>query len=367
MPTDFREKVNKLVEPVRDMLLSNLPAKANYKAATSYGLNDQQLQEIAKLMGLIFVAEINLSDFAQAIKDHADVPPPVACGLAAQITKEIFLPLKEFFSDAPALVSSWSQKATPPTHEPKTLEIEEEEKGAPKEEKIAEEIIFQSLEETLAAGRKECLLQKIGDTLLKISDSPEPLQPFVKNWLLDYKQYKGQFPDGDLPLVRLGYLYKSDNGRNLTYNQREALNALLKAYDDKTKLPFSKKSGLILFEKLISRANQTPAPKPISATPAAPPKNIQPPANIPTPPLPLQNKPNYARIVPPSLSPKPQPALPPQPPPPVAPARPAARPQNNPYREQVNFEDLAGPQPPRKPEPKLEGNVVDLKGFRGEL
>lgn len=370
MPLDFREKVKQLPEPVREILLSDLPAEETYKIATSYGISPKDIGKIAQVGGMVFVNDVPLEKFAEAIQKVLNVSEPIAAGLAAQITKAIFLPIKEYFPKAGTLIQTWSQKAALPTQPPQSLNLVQKGIGqttaAPSQTTSESGDILERHVPAMMAEREEIANQLITGSPIKFAESEMLKLPSIKNWLYDYHKYKSQFPDQDIALVRTRYLHENPNTKTLSEQERIILGQVLKSYDERTRLPFSKTTGRLLIEKLISvQTEPAPVSQKITPSPSPPPLSRQVPAQAPPAPVP-----------PPTPTPRPifQPPAPPPPPPPPVSSAPPSPPQPSPapptglptkkdtYREEVAPEDMTGPgQTPQRPAPKLNGNIINLR------
>jgi len=126
MPDDFFSKVDNLPEPVKKLLHSNELAEFVYQINTSYGLSEEKCGLVAGLIGSLIVNDIPLEKFEESLKNEISLPPEIAAGIALNITKNIFLPLKEFFPNAESLISDWQSRANQPTQKPKSLFYPEE-------------------------------------------------------------------------------------------------------------------------------------------------------------------------------------------------------------------------------------------------
>jgi len=356
MPDDFLQKVNLLPQAVKDVIFSNLPASENYKAATSYGINDARLNIIAKIVGLAFVKDIPLEKLPEAFQKNLQAEESVATGLALSITKSIFLPLKAFFTNVESLTIAWSQKAAPPTFPPQSLGIEIEEKPSqmtsqgqaqtPTPEPNTE--YRHTLASALAKNEGALSKQIITANPIKFADSEMLKFPSIKNWLTDYLKYRSNFPDQEYSLIRAKYINDTPNTKGLSEREKLILAQIFRSYDEYTALPFSQKTGQLLIDKLVAPVATPPKQPPADSTPQQERFPAQPTA-APAPPI-QQSSP------PPGALPTGQPAPPSSPPPPQT---------KDTYREQVAPQDLAGPQAAQRPAPKLNGNVINLKDFGG--
>ncbi|OGZ33563.1 MAG: hypothetical protein A2Y98_01350 [Candidatus Portnoybacteria bacterium RBG_19FT_COMBO_36_7] len=364
MPDDFLQKVNLLPQAVKDVIFSNLPASENYKAATSYGINDARLNIIAKIIGLVFVKDVPLEKLPDAFQKNLQVEESIATGLALSITKSVFLPLKDFFTDVESLTIAWSPKAAPPTFPPQSLGIETEEKPTQADAQGQAQVTagpeteyHRTIASALAKNEDALSKQIITTNPIKFADSEMLKFPSVKNWLADYLKYRSNFPDQEYSLIRAKYINDTPNTKGLSEKERLILAQILRSHDEFTALPFSQQTGLLLIDKLELPINAPPKQPP--AAPAPQPATQAPPR------IPVQQSAAPAPIIPTyPATPAPPSALPASQPPKPAAAQtaPPSQPQKqDTYREQVSSQDMAGPQPAPKPVPKLNGNVINLK------
>jgi len=356
MPADFLEKVNTLPEPVKNILFSNGLTEQIYSTTSSYGINEQAQEKIAKLIGLIFVKDFPLERMSEILQRELPVQEGIAAGLSLSLTKTIFLPLKTFFPNAESFIATMTQKAIPPTQPPQTLGVVKEEIQNQKTniEKLQivppepELIVQQTLASALFEREEVLAKQLVTTNPIKFADSEMLKFPSVKNWLTDYLKFRNNFPDQEYSLIRAKYINDTPNTKKLSEKERLILAQIFRSYDEYTALPFSKKTGQLLVNKL--EVPSSAPPKQSTAFPAPQPA-AQAPPRLPAQPTgaPIQQTPAPTSQAPKQL-PTQQPT--PQTPPPQ---------QKDTYREQVAPQDLAGPQAAQRPAPKLNGNIINLK------
>jgi hypothetical protein len=369
MPSDFRDKVHNLPEPVKNALLSNQIAEDMFQITTSYGLKAEQRGDVAKIVGLIFVNDIPLGQFTEVLQKQQSFSEPLAAGLAANITKKIFLLLKDYFRDAEMLSGYWSQKATPPSQKPESLGLEiTGTQTATADNNIMPTTKTSSMVKKpfrlAVQENKEILNQQLTANPIKIAEFDQPVRPTIKNWLADYIKQKGSGHHDELE--RSDYLFKSLNATNLPPEERVKLSKMLKAYDEDIEVPISLETKLIDMEELMKKdAPKTPV-APTAPTAPVTPKPVAPltPLTQPATPQTQQAQPTQAFSTPAAVQ-QPAQTLPRPIPPPLPPTPPQPRYSGaDSYREKVAQEDLAGPiKPIARPEPKLDGNIIDLKNI----
>jgi hypothetical protein len=110
----------------------------------------------------------------------------------------------------------------------------------PIELKIENLPINTALEKYPAVGE-----QLITSTHIKLKIFPEPVRPSIKNWLSDYTFTIG-VSNYD-PIVRGNYLFKSENGRTLSPQDREKLSTIIKSFEEKTPLTINVNTNQVIF------------------------------------------------------------------------------------------------------------------------
>jgi len=264
---DFKTKSAQLPQQVKKVLLSNEITEIIFGINTSYGLNSKQREIMAQIVGQIFVNNIPINRFLDAMQKNIDLPQNILSGVALLITKEIFFPLKEYFSDLEPLINQWRATAASPKHKKESLNLPKEPskeqkesslpaqaKTVPRQPQITKKDIKNLLKEF-----PELWNQLISAQPIKIADFNESVRPSVKNWLKDYIQQKGT---GHHSIVeRSDYLYRNPNAQKLNQENRRNLNNILKSYDENTALPFSLKDEKILFEDEIPAEQAQAGPR----------------------------------------------------------------------------------------------------------
>lgn len=185
--------------------------------------------------------------------------------------------------------------------------------------------------------------QEIGSQPITIQGQTLSVRPSIKNWLLDFiKSTASQYPT---KMEESNYLFSNPNAKNLSEKEKTILGKVLDFYDNfKTvadQWAIEEREG-----QIVSPPAERPAPSP---TPGPSPPPVEKPATW---------KPSFqeeARL--PPTPPAPPAAPPPAPPPPES---------KDVYKEPISQEDVAGPPGARRVEPRIQGNIVDLKGKRDE-
>lgn len=192
-------------------------------------------------------------------------------------------------------------------------------------------------------------IQPIGSRLLAISDEQVTHPPLIKYWLMDYDRLLGL--ERHENIERAKYFTDSRNFQSLSEPDKIKIQQLLEFYDGLRPLPIPQeeipqredRDILIAVPRQRGEESFGYREEEVSEYPA------------------VENEPSTSTYQPPS-TPQTQPAqasggLPTQQPAPQT----SAPQQKDTYREQVASQDLAGPQQPIKPVPKLNGNIINLK------
>lgn len=89
---DFRQKVNKLPLPVKEIMLSD-----KVLDTTKYGLSLEQQGKIAQITGKALIKDISLDKLVNALQNQANLNLEIAKSLAFDILQTFFLPVKQYF------------------------------------------------------------------------------------------------------------------------------------------------------------------------------------------------------------------------------------------------------------------------------
>lgn len=186
--------------------------------------------------------------------------------------------------------------------------------------------------------------QKLGSQSLIIEGKPTPQPPTLKNWLLDYDRQMDIRKHSELE--REQYLAQNSNAQKLSPTEKDLLRKVLKLYDNLKPTPVSQ------VEKWLKSARDKGMIPPLEelelevVLPPLPPME-------PTP-FPLARPKPLPPLTPRPIPSRPSPPLPTQPPVPE-PIRPT------PPRRDIYQEPIEEPPKPGQVEPRIEGNIVDLK------
>ncbi|OIP59695.1 MAG: hypothetical protein AUK19_01555 [Candidatus Moranbacteria bacterium CG2_30_45_14] len=252
----FLEKEQKLPPAVKSLFSSEKPYVEVQKACFMYGVDPDKGSPIADVVGLIFVGDVTLSDLPKKIAEEMSLAQDVTYGIAHHIGKSLFQPLGEHFKDAEKLVSEWQQlKSAGLMSEDQTIQkvlerdswIFEIGKTEPEErEEKMSSVATVSLPILQALSKYENLgNQLITQERIKIKTQGESVRPSLFYWL---RYYRDELGIGQHNSVERGdFLFRSENGKRLSPEERERVNLILKSIEENLPLTVDTKQQEIIF------------------------------------------------------------------------------------------------------------------------
>ena len=303
---DFQIAFSRLPDYVQSWMCSAQTTQINADIIKKYGLPKEKSPLLAALIGDIFFKEIIIEKLPEAIQQELSIDYALAEQIAIDEGILMFLPIREYLRGIESAILSWGGQL-PATLPPKpsihnvASPISSAQKIEQRPEK-AEQKTQKTLRE-IAKDNKEIMNQSLTNSSLKITEFEQPVRGTIKNWLADYVRQKGAGKHNEM--VRSDYLFKSDNAKNLTPEEKTPVAELLKSYDEDSLLPYDEDKKIIILEQLGQSTIKIPAPS-ARPTPGAP---------------------------------------------------------TSAYREAIEEKDLSGPlgKISPKPAPRLSGNIIDLK------
>ncbi len=196
-------------------------------------------------------------------------------------------------------------------------------------------------QQTIGALRQNS--QPIGGQQLIIKGEPGPRPPLVKYWISDYERIFGIQKHSLIEQAQ--YFAQSQNYQNLNGPDKIKIGQLLKFLDNLKPLPLPRELATEEDKELlplIAQPRQKGGEEFYFEREEKEIPELQYPQ--PSPPTPEQ------KITP--SAPQASPATPP----------PSLPTQKDTFREPITPKDLTGPQAPQRPAPRLNGNIIDLKG-----
>ena len=278
---DFLEKQRLLPEPVNIFFSSDNPRLELESSCYMYDVPDENIQNISKEIGLIFINEIELENLPKIISENLHLDKLAAYGVAYEINRRVFNRFPEYFVDSQQLLDAWSkQKSEPALSEDeawqKVLEVEpwiaEEQQEKRMAARNIEEAQIKIEKISLAMALKkypEAGEQLITSNKIILKNFIEPVRPSVKNWLSDYTFTMG-FDTHD-SAAQNTYLFRNENAKKLSTSDRARLGYILKAFDTNELIEINLTLKQIIFPKLALVENkpdsnpQEKTPSPISS------------------------------------------------------------------------------------------------------
>lgn len=125
---------------------------------------------------------------------------------------------------------------------------------------------------------------KVADTeitaeYIELKGSDDLADPSIKNWLKDYVSHLGYNPHSQMD--RTQYIFHSENGNNLSSQDREKLGIILKSFDENIPLPVDEENQEIVFDIVEQKPKPVPQPSFAKATAGKQKSFIKPYAPIP--------------------------------------------------------------------------------------
>lgn len=215
--------------------------------------------------------------------------------------------------------------------------------------------------------------QVISSNPIKLKIFPNPVRPSIKNWITDYHQVMGQGQHG--VMERGNYMYHSENARRLMQGERQRLATILKSLEEKIPLAINTGKQVVIFtgrETPPTNKEETTRKENIQAKINDAVKNLGPQGSISqvkyTPPPTPKSESSISFSSPQKFTSGPRPMTSASLRRPVAeekrkPLNPfKIEPVGYPTNQTRNDVRRAPEEDNEKPEPKVEGNVVDLRG-----
>ncbi len=309
---------------VSDWLYSVRASENTQEIGKNFNFTPERNSMLAKITGRVAIKNIAIVNMISALEKYLGVNREIATKIAIETAIKQFLPLRDYMPETEGFIKSLGGQLPNPL--PPIMKVKEgvhpqqTASSAPAPDTIIKKDIM-----SVISDKVEVANQAVTKEPIKFSDSENLRLPTIKNWLLDYKKYRNSFPSQELALIRARYINDAPNTKTLNQQEKKIISELIRSYDEHTLLPFSQKSGLLMLELMIETPSQLSTSQPPQITPSQP------------------------------VAPQFHPQITSQ-----------SFPKKDTFREQVSEEDLAGPQAARKPAPRLDGNVVDLKDFSGQ-
>jgi hypothetical protein len=219
-----QEKFLRLNKNIRYKLASYDTGQKIQIIGQKYGLELLRLANITRLIREYYFGEVRFEDFAAEIEKRVGVSLLTAQEITRYIKSEII---------------DWDPWAEYVAKLPKMSVREMVEKKL----KIAD--------------------TEITSGYVELRGSDELEDPTIKNWIHDYITHLGYGQHSQMQ--RTQYIFHSENGKNLSSQDREKLGIILKSFDENIPLPVDEENGEIVFEGLVSAQRPTSISNPTTA------------------------------------------------------------------------------------------------------
>ncbi|MBP9751937.1 MAG: hypothetical protein KBD19_03690 [Candidatus Moranbacteria bacterium] len=287
------EKARQLPADLKTLFFGDDPMIAGEEACFLYGFPEEKISAVTLPLGAIFVGDMKLGDYPSDIAAKAGVDEATACGIAFEVNKRIFLKFPEHFKDAEALQRDWEKKKKPPVMseeeaKKKVFELEpwlleKDEDAVAQENAVQESHVKLSL---LAALGKYARLgeQAITSSRLTLKGNPEPVRGNLVNWLKVYRDELGVgYHD---PVLRAKFLFNSPNAKNISSEERERLNLILRSVEENAPLDIDLSKMEIVFPSFtVTEPKAPPTLVSKESSGQTPMRSV--PASVPVPSVPL--------------------------------------------------------------------------------
>ncbi len=225
--------------------------------AKQFSLNDVQTVQLARITGLAIIKDISLPAMTLELKKSLSLDDAAIRQLAVSIALAQFLPIRDHLisvedfirqlgGSLPAVLPPLL-KSSPTINYPVVTPS-----SAPTSTiTLAQKTLRQIVQEN-----KEVLNQTLTAAPLKIADFDQLVRGTIKNWLADYVKQKGA--ERHDQMVRGDYLFKSDNTKKLSPQEKLLVAEILKSYDENSTLNYNEERKIIILENIEKNPPQIP-------------------------------------------------------------------------------------------------------------
>lgn len=229
----FPDALNKLNLEAIDILLSFKNTLLYDDIVEKLTLNSKQRLFLPKIVWEICLNK-NWNQVEAIIIEKMGVHESIAQKIAVILTEKIISQVKEKNSNQSIAQNNFLQKVesqkTDKTNETVSLAPEEAYRQFPE---IGE--------------------QSITSEPIKIKASKDLVKPSIKNWLADYT-FKLGF-NAHSSIERSNYIFQDENTKKLSFQDKQNLSYILKAYDEKSLLNIDKILKRVVFPKIQATSN----------------------------------------------------------------------------------------------------------------
>lgn len=263
---------------VYDWLFSEQAAKNVVELGKRFNLSETQTIQMSRLTGLVILKNVPLTNMPLGLKKTLNLDNEITRQLAIDIALAQLLPIRDYLPDTESFIKQLggplpvilppllkvSLAANYQAIAPRSAPGPSTPASAPK---IT--IVQRSLRQ-IVQEHKEVLNQVLTVSPLKIADFDQPVRGTIKNWLADYVKQKGAEKHDQM--IRGDYLFKSDNTKSLSIQEKLLVAEILKSYDENSTLNYDEDNKIVVLEKTEKKTPETiktPAPTapPINSSP----------------------------------------------------------------------------------------------------
>lgn len=273
------ERAKQLPAELKTLFFSDEPMLSGEEAVLLYGLSEEKIASVTLPLGAIFVGDMRLNDYPAEIAAKAEVDDGTACGIAFEVNKRIFLKFTKQFPDAGMLQRDWEKRKKAPVmseEEAKNkiqelepwLQVEKEEVASV--EMPTRAIVTIRLPLLQALSKYEQLgNQLITQERIKLKSQPESVRPSLLYWI---KYYRDELGIGHHSTVERGnFLFRSENGKKLTPEERERVNLVLKSVEENSPVEVDTEQNVVIFPPFVPQGTpQAPPVPPLAPQKTAP-------------------------------------------------------------------------------------------------
>jgi len=241
---------------VWDGLNENYATDAIIKIRETYNLEQENIDAVTDLIGLIVLKDIIIEELYFSLKKELNLNDETANKITLILLTEILYPIKDYFPGIEDEILKLGGEV--PKMKPKKMsgqmmkrdeEMEEMQRQKEEEEKRRmEDTIIKEPIKDLIKKFPEVGNQQIGNQkAIILKEMPVPMKPLIKYWIKDYLEKMGHYEHSNIDRVK--YVYHDKNTRTMNDEERRQLNLILKSLDEGIVLAYSTRRKKIDFSE----------------------------------------------------------------------------------------------------------------------
>ncbi len=242
---------------IKEKIISSETAEIVLKIGRNFNLQPLQMADISRAIRSYYFGETKLEDFPNILAREIPVDINTARQISEQVVEKI---------------------------------IKNESLGIDKS--LVDIPVSQAISTYPKVGE-----QLITSGMIKLKIFPQPVRPSIKNWIEDYRSIMGAERHG--MMERGNYLFHSENAKRITFEERKKLAEILRSLDEGIALKIDSSNQQVIFSEIevsqpaqpaFSQPQMPPAPASSGARGG---KNIENYNPVSTNPLPRRQAPSY--------------------------------------------------------------------------